>query len=87
MYLKPLTITACMLTLAAPVHAQSATQINDLVEALSLNRIVEIMREEGLAGSDTLAENMLGGVPVPTFCSAVPASIRWTTRMPLARSL
>ena len=63
MYLKPLTITACMLTLAAPLHAQSATQINDLVEALSLNRIVEIMREEGLAGSDTLAENMLGGVP------------------------
>ena len=50
-------------TLSWPVSAQTASDIAKLSDVLALPRIVEIMREEGLARSDALAQNMLGGVP------------------------
>lgn len=55
-------------TLYGPARAQDA---RDVYEAMGLDQILEIMREEGLAYGEDLRTDMLGGPPGPGFPSAV----------------
>ena len=61
--------------IAAPLWAQPSeeTKVDNLLEALGMPEMIEIMREEGLSYGDTLAEEMLPGGPTDQWSMAVSA--------------
>lgn len=56
-------------TLAAPLWAApaAAAPVDDLIDALEIDRVVQIMRDEGLDYADQLARDMLPAGPDPEW--------------------
>lgn len=58
MFVRIAATIAAAATLAAPV---SASQAEDLLEAMQVSRIIDVMRQEGLAYGDDIARDLLSG--------------------------
>lgn len=52
---------ALVATLATPVAAQDSAGVDALYDALRMDELIAVMRDEGLAYGETIATDMLGG--------------------------
>lgn len=55
-----LRLTGLLLLLALPAQAQDSPAMSRMAEALRLDEIIDIMRQEGISSADELARDMLG---------------------------
>ncbi|MDU8941753.1 DUF2059 domain-containing protein [Ovoidimarina sediminis] len=64
-------VIAAAIVTAPPAMADRAEDLRSLGEAIGLPRIIALMREEGLAYGDDIANDMFGGVPSASWQGTV----------------